>query len=196
MYNNTIIKLIEEIYLNPGIHKRGLSKKLDLGMPSIVYALKKIDNLLIKKRSGNQIRLFLDYSKKDIVPLLSQVEHNRFYKLPNKIKIAIEEFISELNEKPLLVILFGSYATKKYNISSDIDILLVYQKLENTKTIEKIANKISMRTNTNLNPIYLDYVSFSKDFRDTTKKFFKKLKENKIILMGIEWWRLLKNEQT
>jgi len=195
MYDKTSLKIMELIYVNPGIHKRELSKQLKLGMPSIDYGLKKITKLTISKKSGNQINYFLNYSNKAITPALYNVEFMRMEKLPAKIRITLMDFIKELKEKPLIVILFGSYAKGNYTKTSDIDILLVFQKIIDVKKIEFLAKKISMRTNTNLNPVYLDYSNFRESFHNPTKRFFKNLKENKILLTGIEWWRQLKNEE-
>lgn len=196
MHNTTEIKVLKEIYLKPGIHKRELSKEIRVGMPSINHALKKLDNTIKKRKSGNQIKFYLNYSKNYIIPLLYQVEYYRLEKLPIKIKFSIIEFLKELENKPLLAIIFGSYAKLNYTRNSDIDILLVFQKLEKTTYIENTAKKISMRYNTSLQPIYLNYNSFKESFFDSTKEFFKNLKKSKIIVSGIEWWVLLKNEES
>lgn len=196
MYNNTKIRILEQIYTNQGIHKRELSKKLELGMPSIHYALQKIDKLIKKQKVGNQIQYFLDYSKEGLSPILSTVEYSRFEKLPTKIKLSIRDLLKELKEKPILAIIFGSYANHTYTPTSDIDILLVFQKVENSKQIENTAKKISMKTNTKLNPVYLDYHTFEESFHNSTKEFFNKLKKDKIVLIGMEWWRQLKDEET
>lgn len=186
---------MEQIYLNPGIHKRELSKQLKLGMPSIDYGLKKISKLLKQKKSGNQINYFLDYSKEELTPSLGTVEHSRFEKLPAKVKLSISDFLKELEEKPIVAVIFGSYARGNYTKNSDIDILLVFQKIDNSKKIENTAKKISMKTNTQLNPIYLNYNEFKESFHNSIKEFFKKLKKDKIILIGIEWWRQLQDEE-
>lgn len=195
MYDNTLINVLKQIYIQPGIHKRELSNKLKLGMPSIDYALKKIDTLLKKKKSGNQINFYLDYSKISLIPLLYHVEYSRFEKLPPKVKFTINEFLKELKDKPIITIIFGSYAKENYTKISDIDILLVFQKIDNSKDIENAAKKVSMRHNTNLQPVYLDYNSFRESFFNSTKEFFKNLKKDKIIVSGIEWWVFLKNEE-
>jgi len=195
MYDTTEIRILEQIYLIPGIHKRELSKQLNLGMPSIDYGLRKIDSLIKKQKRGNQINLFLDYSKEGLSPTLSTIEYTRYDQLPVKVKLTINDFIKELKEKPLIVLIFGSYANRTYTKSSDIDLLLVFQKLEDPKQIESLAKKISMKINTQLNPIYLDYNTFKESFHNPTKEFFKKLKKDKVILIGIEWWRQLIDEE-
>tara|TARA_Y100000310_G_C20681517_1_gene816238 strand:- start:2661 stop:3251 length:591 start_codon:yes stop_codon:yes gene_type:complete len=196
MYDKTEIRILEQIYLNPGIHKRELSKQLKLGMPSIDYGLKKISKLIKLKKAGNQINYFLDYSKEELTPSLNAVEHSRFEKLPAKVRLSVRDFLNDLKDKPQIVVIFGSYASGTYIKNSDIDILLVFQKIEDSKKIENTAKKISMKTNTQLNPVYLSYKEFKESFHNSTKEFFKKLKKDKIILIGIEWWRQLIDEET
>lgn len=195
MYDKTEIRILEQIYLNPGIHKRGLSKQLKLGMPSIDYGLKKISKLITQKKSGNQINHFLDYSKERLNLALSAVEQTRFEKLPTKIILSVRDFLKELKDKPVIAIIFGSYANGTYTKNSDIDLLLVFQKVEDSKGIENIAKKIGMKTNTQLNPVYLSYQEFKESFHNPTKEFFKKLKKDKMILIGMEWWRQLIDEE-
>lgn len=197
MYDRTEVKIIEQAYLKPGIHKRELSKNLKLGMPSIEYALRKVENLLRKQKSGNQIKYFLDYSRKALTPMLYAVEFLRLARLPPKIRMSIQDFLEELAVKPLIAILFGSYAKGNYTKESDIDILLVFQKLEKEKDkdIENDAKRISMRTNTKISPVYLEYINFRESFHNPRKAFFKNIRENKIILTGVEYWRQLENEE-
>ncbi|MFH1358539.1 MAG: nucleotidyltransferase domain-containing protein [archaeon] len=195
MYDKTEIKIIEQIYLKPSIHKRELAKQLNLGMPSIEYSIKKINKVLKSEKSGNQIKYFLNYSKEELIPMLYAVEFSRFERFPDNIKLAIMDFIKELKEKPLICVVFGSYAKGDYTKNSDIDVFLIYQRLERNKDIENTAKRVGMRTNTKINPVYLNYNSFKESFHNPRKEFFKKLKENKIILVGIEYWRELKNEE-
>ncbi len=101
-----------------------------------------------------------------------------------------------MKEKPLLSILFGSYVSGRYTSSSDVDILLVFQKLDKPQEIEKTARIIGLRTNVQINAVYLDYPSFSSSFHLSTKEFFRNLRENKLLLVGIEWWRLLLDEES
>ncbi|MBI4983451.1 nucleotidyltransferase domain-containing protein [Candidatus Woesearchaeota archaeon] len=186
---------MEQIYLNPGIHKRELSKQLKLGMPSIDYALQKISKLIKKQKAGNQIRYSLDYSKDELSPALSTVEYLRLERLPAKVRLSVRDFLKELKDKPIIALVFGSYANGTYTQNSDIDILLVFQNIDDSKQIENIAKKISVKTNTQLNPVYLDYNQFKESFHNLTKEFFKKIKTDKIIIAGVEWWRQLKDEE-
>ena len=195
MYDQTEIRILGQIYLNPGVNKRGLSKQLKLGMPSIDYGLKKISKFIKQKKSGNQINYFLDYSREELIPALNAVEHSRFERLPAKVRLSVTDLLKELKDKPVIALIFGSYANGTYTKRSDIDILLVFQTIEDHKQIENTAKKISMKTDTQLNPVYLHYKDFKESFHNPTKEFFKKLKKDKIILAGAEWWRQLTDEE-
>jgi len=195
MYDRTEIRILERIHLNLGIHKRELSKQLKLGMPSIEYGLQKISKFIKTQKAGNQIKYFLDYSKEGLTPALLTVEYSRFERLPAKVRLSAMDILKELKGKPVIALIFGSYAAGAYTKNSDIDILLVFQKIEDSKSIENTAKKISMKTNTQLNPVYLNYNEFKESFHNPTKAFFKKLKNDKIILIGVEWWRQLQDEE-
>ncbi|MFA5724514.1 MAG: nucleotidyltransferase domain-containing protein [Candidatus Pacearchaeota archaeon] len=192
MYDNTTLKILKEIYTSPGIHKRGLSRKLKLTMPSVTNSINKIKKIIKEEKSGNQIKYYLDFSKDLLTPMLYLVEYNRFMELPSNIKISIKDFLNELDEKPILAFIFGSLARGDYTKDSDIDIFLVYQKTKGID-IENKANQISMRTNTKISPVYLDYDSFKESFCNQSKDFFKNIRKNKLLLIGIEYWRLLEN---
>jgi predicted nucleotidyltransferase len=192
MYNNTTLKILKEIYTSPGIHKRGLSRKLKLTMPSVTNSINKIKKIIKEEKSGNQIKYYLDFSKDLLTPMLYLVEYNRFMELPSNIKISIKDFLKELDEKPILAFIFGSYARGDYTKDSDIDIFLVYQKTKGID-VENKANQISMRTNTKISPVYLDYDNFKESFCNQSKDFFKNIRKNKLLLIGIEYWRLLEN---
>jgi hypothetical protein len=53
-----------------------------------------------------------------------------------------------------------------------------------------------MEFNTKLSPIYLNYEDFKDSYHQSNKEFFNKLKEDKIILNGLEWWRQIENESS
>lgn len=195
MYDNTTLRITEGIYLNPAIHKRELSRKLKLTMPSIDNSLKKIKDIVKMEKKGNQFQYFLDYSKDNLTPVLYSIENLRFSKLPAKIRIAIKDFLQELEEKPIISAVFGSYARGDYNENSDIDVLLVFQRLGNPKDIENTAKKINMRTNAKISPVYLNYKEFKESFHNSSKDFFKKIKKDALLINGMEYWRQLKNEE-
>jgi len=195
MYDNTETKIIEQLYLNKEIHKRELARRLKLTMPSIDNALKKIKSIVKIKKIGNQLHLSLDYSKKELIPYLYSIEIGRLNRFPKEIQWTIDKFLFYLKNKPLLTIIFGSYAKGNYNKDSDIDILVVFQTVDE-KDCENSAKRANMEFNTKLSPVYLTYDNFKSSYYQSNKEFFNKLKQDKIILNCIEWCRQIENESS
>ena len=108
-----------------------------------------------------------------------------------KISNAINEFLNELEEKLLIALIFGSYAKGNYTKDSDIDILLIFQELTNQKDIENTAKRISLRTNTKISPVYVKYKEFEKNFLNKEHEFSNEIRNNIIIITGIEQYYTL-----
>ncbi len=191
-----LIELLEQAH--KGIHLRELSRLLKTGLPNVIrYAnILEKEGVIEKQKEANIIKIKLKESIKTVA-YLKQVNSERFLSLPKKIQITVNDFLTELETKPLIALIFGSYAKKNYNSESDIDILLVFQNVKNEKTIENLSKKISMRTNTKIAPIYLDYENFEKNFLDKNHDFSKEIRQDIILLSGLELyypllWRFLK----
>lgn len=91
------------------------------------------------------------------------------------------------------MIIFGSYAKGTFTKASDLDVMLVFNKLN--EEAEKKAKIIGARHGISMELVYLPWSSFRKKFFDEKDVFMKELKENKIIVTGIEYWRELENEK-
>lgn len=190
------LKIIWLLWHNSrGIHLRELSRLLDTGFPNAVrYAnLLEKEGVVKKEKEANIIKLKLMEGTKTI-SYLKQVNSEKFLELPKKIQTAVTDFLLELKEKPLIALIFGSYAKKSYTPQSDIDILLVYQKVQNEKSIENTSKRISMRSNVKLSPIYVGYTNFEKNFLDKNHDFSKEIRQDAIVILGTEyffplWWR-------
>ena len=184
----TKLKMIEIVgqYKN-GIHLRGLSRLLKTGLPNVIrYAnLLEKERVIKKQKKANLVILSLKESPKTLA-YLKQVHTEIFISLPKKIQDAVTDFLGELEVKPLIVLIFGSYAKGNYTSNSDIDLLLVFQKVENEDRIENTAKKIGMRTNTIINPIYINYKNFEANFLNKEHDFSKEIQQKVIILYGIE----------
>jgi len=192
-----MLKILTEIYLNRGIHLREISRKINLGIPAVKNQIDKLlkEALIVKKYEGRNLKFFLNTKNLFLISYLYQVEYSRLKKLPKFIKDMVFDFLKILENKPILTIIFGSYAKGNYTKTSDLDILLVFNQL-NKKEIEPKARIISNRYGINLEPIYLSFKEFRKKFFDERDDFMKGLKNNKIIINGIEYWVLLENEKT
>jgi len=180
-----MIQLLEES--KGGTHLRELSRLLKTGLPNVLrYAvILQKEGVIKKQKDANLIKLKLKEHPKTIA-YLKQVNTEKFLALPKKIQIAITDFLNELETKPLITVIFGSYSKGNYTKDSDIDILLVFQKVENETQIENTSKRIAMRTNTKINPIYINYDNFKINFLDKKHEFFKEIRQKAIILSGAE----------
>ena len=194
----TKLKLIEVLEQNHnGIHLRGLSRILKTGLPNIIRYVNILEKekVVERKKEANLIKVKLRKGVKTTA-YLKQVNTEKFLNLPKKIQTSVNDFLKEQKEKPLIILIFGSYAKENYIENSDIDILLVYQEVRNAEDIENTAKRISMRTNTKLSPVYLNYKNFEKNFLNKEHDFSNEIRNNIILLNGVELyyevlWRFL-----
>ena len=195
---NTKLKIIFELERKKeGIHLRELSRLVKTGLPNVkrfVDILEK-EKVIRKKKEANLLKIYLKESPRTIA-YLKQLHTEKFLNLPINIKNAIDGFISELEIKPLLVLIFGSYAKGNYTKESDIDLLLVFQHVEDSEKIENTAKRISMRTNTKISPVYVYYINFEKNFLTKDHDFSREIRQDVILLLGMEiyyslLWRFL-----
>ena len=180
----TKLKIITELEKkHNGIHLREISRLVKTGLPNakrFIDILEK-EKVIRKQKEANLLKIYLRESQKTIA-YLKQTNNEKFILLPVKIQNTITEFLNELEIKPLLTIIFGSYAKENYNKESDVDVLLVFQKLENAREIDNTAKRISMRTNIKISPIYLEYKNFEKNFLDKNHDFSKEIR------VGRQWF--------
>lgn len=190
----TRIKIIDALDKNKnGVHIRELARIVKTSYNNTFRNIKILEkeNTIKKVRDANLIKIRLKNNSLTIA-YLKQAHTEHFLSLPKKVSNSISEFLDELQEKPLIALIFGSFAKGGYTDNSDIDILLVFQKLNNQKDIENTAKRISMRTNTKLSPVYVDYQSFEKNLLNKNHDFSNEIRQNVILLVGIEhYYRLL-----
>jgi len=194
----TKLKIITELEQKPnGIHLREISRLVNSGLPNVKRFLEILEKekVVKKEKEANLVKFKLRDSQKTLA-YLKQTNNEKFALLPVRIQSVVLDFLNEIEIKPLLAIIFGSYAKGNYTKESDIDVILVFQKLENVKDIENTAKRISMRTNTKISPVYLEYKNFEKNFLDKNHDFSKEIRQKVIIINGIEnyyqlLWRFL-----
>ena len=100
------LNLLSEIYQKEGVHLRELSRLLNAGMPSITHHVKNLEKerLIKKVNEGRNVKLFLNYENKMVIPHIHMIEYTKLYLLPNKARSAIFEFLKQLSKKPVLCI--------------------------------------------------------------------------------------------
>ena len=189
----TKLKIIGTLDENKkGVHIRELARLVKTSYNNIVRNINILEkeNVIKKEKDANLIKIRLKNHPLTIA-YLKQVHTEKFLALPKKISNAINEFLNELEEKPLIALIFGSYAKGNYTKDSDIDILLIFQELTNQKDIENTAKRISLRTNTKISPVYVKYKEFEKNFLNKEHEFSNEIRNNIIIIAGIEQYYTL-----
>lgn len=195
----TKIKIIDILEKRKnGVYFREMSRLLKTGLNNIQQHIKLLEKegIINKEKKGNLLNVCLKPSQRTEA-YLKQVHTERFAFLPKKVQIAVKDFLNELRDKPLIALIFGSYAKNTFNEESNLDILLIFQKVEKTKNIEDSAKKISMRSNIKMRLIYLEYADFEKNFLNKEHEFSNEIRKETIIILGIELyysllWRFLK----
>ncbi|MEM2131557.1 MAG: nucleotidyltransferase domain-containing protein [Candidatus Woesearchaeota archaeon] len=184
----TKIKIIDVLDKNKkGIHIREISRLVKTSYNNTFRNLKILEkeNVIKKEKEANLIKIKLKNNPLTIAYLkLAHTEN--FLNLPKKIVNAINDFILELEQKPLIALIFGSYAKNNYTQNSDIEVFLVFDKIRKQDFIENTAKRISMRTNTKISPIYVDYENFKKNFLDKNHEFSNEIRQNIILILGLE----------
>ncbi len=191
-----MLKILREIYIEQGIHLREISRRLNLGLPAVKNQLNKLlkERLIFEKREGRNLKFFLNAKNLFLIPYLYQIEYSRLKKLP--IKNAIFDFLAILENKPVLMIVFGSYAKGNYAKRSDLDVLIVFNHADmGGKEIETKARIVGNRHSLNIAPVYLSLKEFKRKFFDEKDAFMKEVKQNKIIISGVEHWEIFENEK-
>ena len=194
----TKIRIIDVLDKNKsGVHIRELARLVKTSYNNTVRNIKILENenAIKKEKDANLVKIKLKNNPLTIA-YLTRAHTENFLSLPKKVSGSISEFLNELHEKPLIALLFGSFAKGNHTANSDIDILLVFQKISNQTSIENTAKRVSMKTNTKLSPVYVDYESFEKNFLNKNNDFSNEIRQNVIILSGTEHyyrlsWRFL-----
>ncbi len=197
---DTETKLLSRIYLKEGVFLRELCRLMDVSMPTIEQHVKKLENigLIIRKKEGKNVKLYLNWGNTAIVPSLYAVQYGLLSELPEKARTSVIEFLNQLTSKPVLAAIFGSYAKGTYDAeTSDVDLFLVFNRIEKENK-EEIENKVKAaryRHGIEISPVYVSFDEFKRKFFDESDRFMRELNEHKIIIHGVEWWVMLENEK-
>jgi predicted nucleotidyltransferase len=148
--NKNVLLLVEilnekKMYLNELSEKSKISSKNNL--------LKNLNNLVrinILKMDKNKSNTFysLNYDNLFTISILQLINSIKFENLPFEIKRPILETLMET--KPIIAVLFGSFAKGNYNLKSDIDLLIV-PTLKSDDRIKEIASRYGVK----ISPLFL-----------------------------------------
>ena len=180
-----------------GLHLREISRLINTGLPNVVRYVDILEKegVVSKNKEANLLNVKLLESQRTLA-YLKQLHTEKFILLPDKVRLAVNDFLNELRIKPTISLIFGSYAKADYTTKSDIDIFLVFQNFKEAD-IENTARKISLRSNKQINPVYVNYKDFEKNFLNKEHDFSNEIRKDVILLTGIEYyytllWRFLR----
>ncbi len=179
------------LYINKeGLHVREICRLAKLSLPAVSKHIIKgeKEGIIFCKEIGRLKLCRLNFKSEKIVSILHEVELDRFRKLPHAAQESFNSFIDDLKEKPLIAIIFGSFASGKQTKKSDLDVLLVFQRADSRlmKNTEASARKISGRTGINIQPVSLSYEEFEKNILNKENEFMKDIKKNSFALRGLD----------
>ncbi len=173
-----------------GIHIREICRLANLSLPSVIKHIVKgeKEKIILCEQVGNQKICKLNFKNVKLVSMIQKTESEKFEALPYAIQNAINSFMNELIEKPLILLIFGSFAKNSYTKNSDLDVLLVFQRLDKKliKNIEEFAVRIKGRTMVNIQPVSLSYGDFEKEILSRDNEFMKDIRKDSLILCGLD----------
>ena len=173
-----------------GLHVREICRLAKLSLPAVSKHIIRGEKAgtIFCKEIGRLKLCRLNFKSEKIVSILHEVELDRFRKLPRDAQESLNSFIDDLKEKPLIAIIFGSYASGKQTKKSDLDVLLVFQRADSRliKNTEASARKISGRTGVDIQPVSLSYEEFEKNILNRENEFMKDIRGNSLVVRGLD----------
>ncbi len=165
-------KILRLFYENKkaSFHLREIARKTRLYTNSATRFLNQLEKegLLTSQREANLKRYKIKKSEK-LNNIFASFDIERLNKLPLERKRAINYFLNKLQEKPVIVLLFGSTAKETFRRDSDIDLILIVNRKIN---IDKAKDYVDAQIGIKINCSQIIYDEFLKEI---------KLKEDKVI---------------
>ena len=184
-------KVYFALYLNKeGLHIREICRQAGLTLPAVIRHVNSGESgkNIICETKGRMKLCKLNFGSPNLVSKMQEVEQARFQSLPHSIRESTDSFMSDLKEKPLAAFIFGSYAKGTHGKGSDLDIMLVFQRIDGrlAKEIESSATKISSRTGVDMQPVSISYQEFEKKILDRENEFMKDIRKDSLIISGLD----------
>ena len=160
-----IVKILKFFYENKDkkIHLRDIARQTDLNENSAYRFLNQLEvaGILGSEKDGNMKKYRIKKTEKAYC-IFTCLDIEKFQKLTAIRRDAIGLFIDRLDEKPIIMFLFGFTAKNNYTQKSDIDILLISNKKINTK---KAKDYVEAQTSLKINDFQIMFSEFQKEIR-------------------------------
>ncbi len=135
-------------------------RETNLTQNTTLKHLDKLQKLNLITTTKTQAHTFykVNINNFQIYSIFSYFDYQRYNQLPTSRKRAIKQFLDYLITKPLIAIIFGSTAKNTFTKESDIDILLIFNKKEETD--KKILTDLEATTGFHIQAFTIDYHYF------------------------------------
>jgi len=171
-----IWKILELFYKNKNqpLHLREIARQINLGESPATRHLNYLTKtqILKFKAEANLKKFYI--SQKQIPQIFPLYDIERFEELPLLRKNALKYYLYKLENKPILIVLFGSTAKGTFKEESDIDLIEVYNEKTNNKEAVKFAEA---QTGLRINTIQITFKQYTEEL---------KLKKDHVIQSGLE----------
>ncbi len=185
---NKIIKYLIETKKEPTI--RELAKGIKADYKIVHTAVKRlIDKKLIgEKRVGKSLQLkILNKLSKEV--LMVEIERREEMLKNKSLKIMMNSLLQNLNQVNLIILLFGSYANKKADKNSDIDLMFVVPDIKIEKKIDDAVSILPLK----IHALVFSEEQFKNMLFSREINVVKEAVKNNIVLYGIEqYYSLIK----
>ncbi|VVB77924.1 Nucleotidyltransferase domain protein [uncultured archaeon] len=168
LINKNTLKIIRELrlerlYFNQISERTSIKSKNNL--------LKNLNNLvlakiLIKEQNKSNTYYKINYENYLSISILSLLDSFNFQNLPFERRKPLEEII--LCTKSPLIIVFGSTSKGDFKKDSDIDLLIIENKMNNLNKIKEISKRYGV----SINPVFISFEEFEK-MGDTIEHILK-----------------------
>lgn len=165
IFRKGIYKIMELFYLNRNvaIHLREIARRTGMNENSVSRFLNELvkSKILVSKKEDGVRKLY--FSSKNVSPIFSIFDSERFEKLSFVRRKAIFDYIDGVKEKPICLILFGSSAKGQAKSDSDIDLLEINDSTEKNSVLIK---SIEAQRGVKLSVIRLSQRDFNRAIMD------------------------------
>ena len=155
-------KILECFYINRSkeLYFSEILRETKLTQNTTLKHLKNLqeNNLVISTKKIGNTFYKINPKSPQIYSIFSYFDFKKLNKLPSERKRAIIEFLEKLENKPLIVLVFGSTAKGTFGKESDIDLLLIYNKKESEN--KELKKEIEATTGTNIQTFIIDFDYF------------------------------------
>ena len=189
-----ILKIIDILSVNEKLTINEISTQLKETYSFVNKVTNKLikDNIIIKQTIGNShlCTLNLNNEKTQAYLTLNEIEKKEKFIEKNKnIKTCINEITKKI--KAECVLIFGSYAKGNQTKSSDVDLLIINNKKDNS--INKEINLLETMYNIKINQIVINSNIFKEMIQNNVEiNVGKEALKNHIILYGSHvFWKLI-----